>query len=233
MKLARIAVVVLVVGAVAAFVGVGLPEGAKGLSDEPTKGITVSGTGKVSTVPDRAGFTFGVENKGKTPAEASAANNRAMTGLVAALRAAGVPRKDLQTVDLYVSPTYSDSGTVTGYSASSSVSVTVSLDQAGAVVEAAENAGADNVSGPNLTKADSDKLYDDALKAAVADARSRAEVLATAAGVDVGALVSIQEGSQPSGPIPYALDAASPERASIEPGTQDVEATVTVTYELA
>jgi hypothetical protein len=232
MKLARIAVLVAAVGAVAAFVGVGLPEGAKGLTDQTAQGITVSGTGKVSTVPDQAGFTFGVENTGKTPGEASAANNRAMSKLVAALRDAGVPRADIQTVDLYVSPTYSDSGAVTGYSASSSVSVTVSLDRAGAVVEAAENSGADNVSGPNLTKADSDKLYDNALRAAVADARSRAEVLAEAAGVDVGAVVSIQEGSEPSGPIAYDV-AATPERASIEPGTQDVEATVTVTFEIA
>jgi uncharacterized protein YggE len=233
MKLARIAVLVAVLGAAAAFVGVGLPEGAKGLSDQTAHGITVNGTGKVTTVPDRATFTFGVENRGKSASEASAANSRAMNKLIAALRDAGVPEADIQTVDVYVSPVYSDSGAgVIAYSASNSVSVTVSLERAGPVVDAAENAGADNVSGPNLTKADSDKLYDDALRAAVADARSRAQVLAEAAGVKVGAVISISESSA-SEPIPYATAMRAEASTPIQPGTQDVEATVTVTFAIA
>jgi len=88
------------------------------------------------------------------------------------------------------------------------------------------------VSGPNLTKAESDKLYDDALRAAVADARSRAEVLAGAAGVKVGEVLSIAEGSAPPGPIAYDLALAAPE-TPIQPGTQDIEATVTVTFAIA
>src|SRR4051794_6479826 len=110
MKLTRIGLLVAVLGATAAFIGVGLPEGAQGLSDQTTHGITVTGTGKVSTVPDRAGFTFGVESRGKSSAEASAANSRAMNKVIAALRAAGVPDEDIQTVGVYVSPVYSNSG---------------------------------------------------------------------------------------------------------------------------
>src|SRR5262249_56048565 len=98
-------------------------------------------------------------------------------------------------------------------------------------VGGALKAGADRVSGPNLTKAESDKLYDDALRAAVADARSRAEVLAAAAGVKVGQVLSIVEGSAPPGPIAY--DAAASPETPIQPGTQDVEAPGTVTFALA
>ena len=59
-------------------------------------------------------------------------------------------------------------------------------------------------------------------------------MLAAAAGVKLGEVIAIQEGSEPSGPIPYAYDlAASPERASIEPGKQDIEAQVTVTFAIA
>ena len=92
--------------------------------------------------------------------------------------------------------------------------------------------GANQVDGPSLTKADSDKLYADALRDAVVDARARAEVLADAAGVRVGEVVSIVEGSAPSGPIAYDM-ALTAQPAPIEPGKQDVEAGVTVTFALA
>jgi uncharacterized protein YggE len=229
MKLARIAVVVLAVGAAAAFVGVGLPEGAKGGSDSTTDGITVSGSGKVTTVPDRAQFCFDVENHDDSAEAASAANAAATQKVIEALRRAGVADKDLQTVDVSVSPVYNDAGTkVIGYTATNSVCATTSVADGGSVVDAALKAGADRVSGPNLTKAESDKLYADALRAAVADARSRAEVLADAAGVKVGRVLSIVEGSA-SGPIAYDVAATSPE-TPIQPGTQDIEATVTVTF---
>jgi len=233
MKVARIGVLVLALAAVAAFVGVGLPEGAKGSADQPGHTITVNGSGKSSTVPDEAQFCFDVEDHADTAGAASNANSAAMRNVIDALRRAGVADKDMQTVQVSVSPIYNDAGSkVIGYVATNSVCATTSVADAGSVADAALNAGADRVEGPNLTKADSDKLYDDALRASVADARSRAEVLADAAGVKVGEVVSIQEGSEPSYPVAYDLALASPE-APIQPGTQDIEATVTVTYATA
>jgi uncharacterized protein YggE len=233
MKLARIAVLAAAVAAATAFIGVGLPEGAKGSADQPGHTITVNGSGTSTTVPDEAQFCFDVEDHADTAEAASAANAAAMQKVIAALRKAGVADKDLQTVNVSVEPQYNDAGTkVLGYTASNSVCATTSVADAGSVAEAGLGAGADRISGPNLTKADSTKLYDDALRAAVADARSRAEVLADAAGVEVGAVVSIQEGSEPSYPVAYDLAMASPE-APIEAGTQDIEATVAVTYAIA
>ena len=230
MKLARIAVLVAGVAAIAAFIGVGLPEGAKGSADQPAHTITVNGSGTSSTVPDEARFCFDVEDHADTADAASAANAAAMRDVIAALRKAGVTDKDMQTVQVSVSPLYNDAGSkVIGYVATNSICATTSVTDAGSVAEVALKAGADRVDGPNLTKADSDKLYDDALRSAVADARSRAEVLADAAGVEVGGVVSIQEGSEPSYPIAYDMAAASPE-TPIQPGTQDIQATVTVTY---
>jgi uncharacterized protein len=235
MKLARIAVVAAALAALAAFVGVGLPEGAKGRSDEPSHAITVHGTGKVSTVPDQATFTFGVSTKRQTAADASEANNRQMREVLDALKAAGVPEEDVRTSQISIYPSYSESGSeVVGYEASNSVTVTVPLAKAGDALEAAVSAGANQVDGPSLTKDATDKLYAGALRAAVADARSRAEVLADAAGVKLGEVVAIEEGSEPSGPIAYDLRvAASSEQAPIEPGKQDIEADVTVSFAIA
>jgi uncharacterized protein YggE len=233
MRVARIAVLVAAVAAVAAFIGVGHPEGAQGSADQPGHTITVNGSGTSTAVPDEAQFCFDVEDHADTAEAASNANADAMRGVIAALRRAGVADRDMQTVQVSVSPSYNDAGSrVTGYVATNSVCATTSVADAGSVAEAALKAGADRVDGPNLTKADSDKLYDDALRAAVADALSRAEVLADAAGVEVGAVVSIAEGSEPSYPVAYDLAMASPE-APIQAGTQDIEATVTVTYAIA
>jgi uncharacterized protein len=231
MKPARIVALVLVLAGVAAFIGVGLPEGAKGSADQPAHTITVNGTGKASTVPDRATFTFGVSTKRNTAAAASDANNGEMRKVIDALRAAGVPEDEIQTSSISIYPDYSNSGNeVDGYEASNSVTVTVSLAKAGDALQAAVGAGANQVDGPSLTKGDSDALYASALRDAVANARSRAEVLADAAGVKVGEVVSIAEGSAQPGPIAYDTVLASPSRAPIQPGKQDVEADVTVTY---
>jgi uncharacterized protein len=233
MKLARITLFVLALAALAAFVGVGLPEGAKGSADAGAHTITVNGTGKASTVPDRASFTFGVSTKRKTAPEASEANNRDMHALVEGLRNSGVAEEDIQTAQISLYPDYSDSGDVRGYEASNSVTVTVSLAKAGGALEAAVSAGANQVDGPTLTKEDARKLYDGALRDAVADARSRAEVLAAAAGVKVGEVVSIEETTDSSAPIALDMRASAAPTAPIEAGTQDVEADVTVSFAIA
>ena len=233
MKFARVGVLVVALAAVAAFIGIGLPEGAKGSAEPTDHTITVTGSGTASTVPDQAQFCFDVEDHADTAVAASAANAAAMRKVIEALRQAGVAEKDLQTVDVSVEPDYNDAGTkVLGYTASNSVCATTSVSDAGSVVDAGLGAGADRISGPNLTKVDSTKLYDDALRAAVADARSRAGVLADAAGVKVGEVVSVQEGSEPSYPVAYDLAMTGPE-APVQAGTQDIEATVTVTYAIA
>lgn len=233
MKVVRIGLVIALLVAVGAFVGVGLPEGAKGAAERPGHTITVNGTGTASTVPDRATFTFGVDTRRKTAVDAAEANNHDMRELIDALKNAGVPKEDIQTSQISLYPTYSDSESeVTGYEASNSVTVTVPLAKAGAALQVAVASGANQVDGPSLTKADSDKLYADALRDAVVDARARAEVLADAAGIRVGEVVSIVEGSAPSGPIAYDM-ALTAQPAPIEPGRQDVEAGVTVTFALA
>ncbi len=94
----------------------------------------------------------------------------------------------------------------------------------------AVGAGATSVSGPSLSLSDAAGLYRDALKQALADAKLKAQALADGSGLTLGGVESIAEGSSPS-PLPLAgkMDAAG-SSTPIEPGTQDVQATVTVTY---
>ena len=231
MRPIRIAALVAVGAAVVAFAGVGRPDPAGGAA-KASGGITVTGVGTITSVPDEASFTIGVQTQGSTAREALAANSEQMRRVIAALRAAGVVKSDIKTQDVSVSANYADEGRIDGYSARNSVLVTVrDLAKAAPILDAASNAGANEVYGPMLSRSDEDDLQAKALRGAVEDARKKAEVLAEAAGVRLGRVTALTEGSS-GGPQPYydgAMLAKSSE-APIEPGTQDTQATVTVTF---
>jgi uncharacterized protein YggE len=195
-------------------------------------GIVVSGTGTATAVPDRGSFSFTVATPAKTAAAAVQANAAAMRAVVAALKQAGIAAADLQTTQVSLDQRRSDNGeTVTGYDATGSVLAQLrDLSRAGAVVDAAVAAGADGFSGPALTAGDTERLYRDALKDAVADARAKAQVLAAAAGLTLGRIANVTEGG--AQPVPLAATAKS-DAGGIEPGTQEIQATVTVSFAAA
>jgi uncharacterized protein YggE len=196
----------------------------------PSGGITVNGTGVATTVPNRAAFSFGVTAQAATASGALSRVSDAIAKVVAALKAHGIAEGDLQTQSVSLNPRTSDQGEIVGYTASNSVSAQSTVARAGETIDAAVAAGATDVSGPAFTTSDEDALYRQALKSAVADAKGKAEALAAAAGASLGGVTSIVEGS--SGPIPF-VDKASAPPTPVEPGTQRVTATVTVTFALA
>jgi uncharacterized protein YggE len=234
MKIIRITIAALLVLAVAALTGVGRPEAAGGASEDAKEGITVTGSGDVNGTPDRAELSFSVQSVGSTAAQALAANSAASQRLIDALKEAGVQAEDLKTEHLDVSRRYdAEKGTEPrGYSASSSVSVrNQPLDRAARLSDVAVRAGADSVSGPSLSVADRDAQYRRALERAFDDARTKAETLAAAAGVSLGEVTAIVEGGQPHDFPVYAtaertLDAKTP----IEPGSEEITASVTVRF---
>jgi uncharacterized protein len=231
MKTLRIVIAALIVLALAAFSGVGRPETAQSAGDDPPEGITVTGVGRVNTVPDEAEFSLGVTTKGRSAREALSANSQRMRTLIDALKAAGVAERDIQTRDVSVGSGYDSNGRSNDFVASNTVSVLIrDLDRAGAVLDAATRAGANNVYGPSLTRSNREGLEAKALEDAVANARKRAETLAEAAGVELGAVIAITETAPEvyGGPFRAALDASS--SAPIEKGTQEIQASVTVTF---
>ena len=231
MKTIRIAVLVVLGAAVVALAGVGRPEKAGGAS-KPDGGITVTGTGTVKTVPDQAQFSLAVQSDGATASEALAANSQRTRGVLVAVRKAGVARGDIQTQEVSVSASYDNNGHVDGYTARNSVSVQIHpIAEAGAVLEAATKAGVNDVYGPTLSRSDQEKLEGEALRSAVENARAKGEALAAAADAHLGRVTAITEVSN-AAPEPYfaALSASDSARAPIERGTQQIHASVTVTF---
>lgn len=200
-------------------------------ADAEAGGITVQGTASVASVPDRAELSFGVESQGASANAALAANAAEMRRVLAALKAAGAT--DLKTQYVSLSPRLNEQTEVQGYVATNSVSATIKqLGRAGAVIDAAVNAGANQVYGPSLSRGDQSELYRQALKAAVANARASAQALAEAANVSLGRVAAIVEGGGAPQPLPFAASAKAEDAAStpIEGGTQQVTATVSVTF---
>jgi uncharacterized protein YggE len=233
MKLARIALLAAAGLAVAAFAGVFQPSGARGsAADTSTGGLTVVGTGSANVVPDRASFAFGTVNQAKTAAAALAASSQAANRIVDALRKAGVAKADIQTSEISLSPRMNDGDAIVGYSASNTVTaIARKLADAGDLIDAAVAAGANQVYGPNLVASDQDAVYRTALKAAAAHARANAEALASASGLTLGRITAIAESGGPM-PLP-ATDAGRTMAAPIEPGTQKIDATVSVTFAIS
>jgi uncharacterized protein YggE len=216
--------------AVAAFAGVGRPEAARGDVASPDT-VTTTGHGVVTVVPDEASVSAGVHTQAETAAAALAQNAKLMSAVIAALKAAGGSNLQTQQVSLY--PQTNDRNQVTGYVADNSVSAEAKIAGAGALIDAAVAAGANNVSGPTLDVSDRDARYRDALGKAVADARAKAAALAGAGGFGVGPVSSVTEQTAAApAPVYEAVAAGKSVATPIEPGTQDVTADVTVTFRI-
>jgi uncharacterized protein YggE len=226
----RIALVAGLLLLAAALAGVLRPDGA-GAADPTTASdsVTVTGSGSVSAVPDRAEISAGVETRGPTAKAALGANGASMQKVIAALRANG--GKDVTTQTVSLSTAFDQNGQPNGFVASNVASAETTLDGAGTLIDAAVAAGANTVYGPSLSRSDADELYRQALAKAVDDAKARAAVLAKAAGRSLGGVTAIVESG--SAPIPFAAKAsAAQDSTPVVSGPQETEASVTVTYEL-
>jgi len=225
-----VAVLAAAVAAVALLAGIGRSSTARGDVSAPSS-VTTTGHADVVAVPDRATVTAGVHTQSATAADALAENSKLVTAVVAALRGAGGSKLQTQQVSLY--PQTTDSGSITGYAADDSISAESPVSSAGGLIDAAVAAGANTISGPDLDVSTHDALYHQALAKAVDDARAKAEALAAAGGFALGPVTVVTEGATGEAPVPMTLErsaAAGSAATTVEPGTQDVSADVTVTF---
>ena len=188
--------------------------------------ISVTGEAQISVAPDIAFVDAGVATDAKTAREASEANNNAMTKVFAALKAANIDARDIQTSRLSLQPQYapnrSGPSPVVGYRASNRVTVRIhDVSKVAGVIDTLVAAGANEIGGINFTVSQASKLLDEAREKAVADARRKAEIYARAAGVTLGAPLSISEGGAPT--IPLFRARMAPMAAAATPIAQGEE----------
>ena len=189
--------------------------------------------------PDQAQIEAGVTSEAKTARGASEANNAAMGKVLLALKAAGIEAKDIQTSRLSLQPESAPNRTggansIVGYRASNRVTVRLrDVAKVGSTIDLLVGAGATDIGGIDFSVSNASKLLDDARAQAVADARRKAEILAKAAGVTLGAPLSISEGDTP-GPVGFRKFAAgmpaSP--APVAQGEETLQVNVSVSWEI-
>jgi uncharacterized protein len=205
----------------------------------PPRTITVTGDAEVASKPDQARLSAGVVSQAETAAAALNANSTAMNRVFAALRAAGIPENRMQTSNFSVQPQYppfrpenQEPQRIIGYQVSNNVTVVVDdLTKVGPTLDALVRSGANQLGGIQFTIADPKPLAERARTLAVVDGAAKARTLATAAGVMLGPLMSIQEVSI-SRPIPvFAMARAVAQEATpIAEGEERVGVNVTMVY---
>jgi len=199
--------------------------------------ISVTGEAQISVAPDVAFVDAGVATDAKTAREASEANSAAMTKVFAALKAANIDARDIQTSRLSLQPQYapnrSGPSPVVGYRASNRVTVRIhDVSKVAGVIDTLVGAGANDIGNVAFEVSQASKLLDDARAQAVVDARRKAEIYARAAGVTLGAALSISEGGDAPQPM-FRAKAVAPMAAAPTPiaqGEETLSVSVSVTW---
>jgi uncharacterized protein len=209
-------------------------------AEPPVPQITVTGEGRIDRAPDMATLSLGVTNQGATAAAALSANSTGVATVIANLKAAGIADRDIQTTGLSLNPnwsSYESSGAprIDGYIAQNVVTVRVrALDALGPVLDAVVADGANTLNGLYFGLADPDPAMDEARALAVADAQRRAALLAGAAGVKLGRVLTISDSFGTGAPVPmYRMETASAAPVPVSGGEVSVVATVTISWEIA
>ena len=218
------------------------PDG-RGLDRSETL-LSLSASGEAEAVPDVATITIGVETFGADARAANTANSKKAAAVAAALSAFGVTERDLQTANLSLSLV--GYGARKGqYQANNVLTVRMhNVPKAGEAVAAAIAAGANILGGPQLIIDDPEKANRGAYIAAYRAAHTRAEAYAEAADMVIARVLTIRDGGQSGGMMPYeTMDAvatvaapqaisAPPPPPSIRPGVSRTRVAVQVDFAL-
>ncbi|MBB3277514.1 MULTISPECIES: SIMPL domain-containing protein [Pseudoxanthomonas] len=204
--------------------------------------LNVSAQAEASRVPDVATLSAGVVTQAADGNAAMRQNAEQMAKVVAAIKAAGIPEKDVQTSGISLNPQYryaeNEPPKITGYQASNTVSLKVrDIAKLGKVLDALAAVGANQINGPSFEIDQPEPVYDEARLAALKKAQARAETYAKALGLRVRRIVSISEGGGGFRPVPMmamAMDAKAGrmESTPVSPGETTLSVNLDVVFEL-
>ncbi|HET6397502.1 MAG TPA: SIMPL domain-containing protein [Pseudoxanthomonas sp.] len=161
--------------------------------------LSVSAQAEARRAPDVATVSAGVVTQAADGNTAMRQNAELMNRVLAAVKAAGVADKDVQTSGINLHPQYryaeNQPPVITGYQATNTVNVKLrDVAKLGKVLDALVSSGANQINGPSFGIDDPEPLYDQARLQALERARARAETYARALGLRVRRVVSINEG---------------------------------------
>ncbi len=196
--------------------------------------ISVVATGEATVAPDLAVVSFAVSGSGKQLAPTREDVNARSSSVLAKLRDLGVKEGDLNAPDVGIHPEYDyrKGQRLTGYRVVRQMTAKVrDLDGLGDVLDGLVAAGANEVHGAQMSAADPSAAEHEALRAAITAAQAKAEALAEAGGVTLGALARVEEEPSHGPPVPRMRMMAAAEMAADAP-TEVAAGDLTVTRQV-
>lgn len=215
----------------------------------PKNTISISAEGKVKAVPDKADINVGVISQDASAEKAQKDNSEKVNKIIDFVKQEGVPAEDISTSQYNIYPNYDYSNgknTITGYQVNQTVSIILkdasgkNKEALGKILAGVTANGANQINGVSLGFEDADNIRQEARQKAIEKAKEKAADLAKTAGIKLGRVVNISESGYAT-PMPYAASAIggdalmANEKAvspNVEPGTQDITATMSVTFEV-
>jgi len=205
--------------------------------------LFVSGSASNQTKPDKVTVSLGVETIDSTAQAALTLNSNLMNKVLEALKAAGVQENETSTSTFNITPNYNytsnnNQGRLIGFTVSNSIQIeSSSIESVSKWIDGAVSAGANNVNNIyfSLSNQKSDEMKNSLLKDAIDNAKTKADIAASAAGLKVIGVKSIivgEAGSPPPVPVynAKAFDGAAESPTPIISGQQEISATVSIVY---
>jgi uncharacterized protein YggE len=205
-------------------------------TSEQLQYIRVSGEASVSSAPDEVSLDLGVTTQAKSAQDAAAENAKKVETVLAALKKEAGEGAAVRTTQYGLNPDYrqvrgeNEPPTITSYTAYNMVQVrTHDLARIGRIIDAAISAGANTIQSVSFTINEENAARNEALKAATANAMSKAEAIASALKMRVRRVLSVDEGGTM---VPMYRGEMMKTSTAIEPGAVDVHGSVTLTVEI-
>lgn len=203
--------------------------------------LSVDGRGSASIAPDQAELVIGVVSQGRSASQAQAENAQESAAITQALKELGVAASDIQSRNYSFHPNYSNkegrSREISGYTASHSLRVHIrDIAKAGKIVDAALNAGANEVNSLQYSVSDQSSVRKAALSQAIADARNKANIIASGLGRQIVGIKNVSENTGYIEARSYNGDMLMASKAAatnIEPGVISLDANVHIEYLLS
>lgn len=234
-----------------------IPFNINSVTTSKSDAFSVTGEGRVEAAADSATVRLGVVARAATAEAAREALNSNINRVIEQIEALGVPKSNIKTENFNIYPEYgdtrplpantpvSDQNRITGYNANTNISVMIDSEKlanqvqpaslANKIVDAGTAAGANQVGGVDFQVKNKDEALNKAREMAVADAKKKAEDASRIAGFKLGNIINYSEGQGGGYPPVMAMkaeDARGGSATNIQPGTNEITVTVTLSYEI-
>lgn len=204
-----------------------------GLAQTPPRStVQATGTGTVSVTPDQAQIDVSAVTQAVSAQDAANQNATLATNIQTQLSQVLGSAGTIQTVNYSVSPNYNNQGSViTGYTVTNTIQVTLNdLSITGKVIDTATQAGASHIDSLTFSLKDNTSAQSQALKAATAQAKTKADAMAASIGATTGAFLVIQEAGAVVQPLTNGAPVAT--ATPVQPGQLNVTSNVTIEVQL-